>query len=94
MDRKVFSALGWEADERLTLRCADDGILVASSDAEGPILMRDWSIHIPLRQRRRVQLVISDRVLLLGRRTHGHLAIVAPSGMETLFAPALASLER
>ncbi|WP_156511207.1 hypothetical protein [Nocardia nova] len=94
VDRKVFAALGWDTRDRLALRRAEHGILVASADPEGPILMRDGTIHIPLRQRRRVQLVIGDRVLLLGRRTGGRLAIVAPAAMETLFAPGLALLER
>ncbi|WP_146102215.1 hypothetical protein [Nocardia nova] len=94
VDRKVFTALGWDTGARLALRCAEHGILVASPDSEGPILMRDGTIHIPLRQRRRVQLVTGDRVLLLGTRTHGRLAIVAPAAMETVFAPGLALLER
>ncbi|WP_063007158.1 hypothetical protein [Nocardia kruczakiae] len=92
VDRKVFAALGWEAGDRLMLRCAEHGILVASADPEGPILMRDGTIHIPLRQRRRVQLVIGDRALLLGRRDR--LAIVAPAAIKTVLAPALALLER
>ncbi|WP_157122394.1 hypothetical protein [Nocardia violaceofusca] len=94
VDRKVFAALGWEAGDRLALRCAEHGILVTSPDPEGPILMRDGTIHIPLRQRRRVQLVIGDRVLLLGRRTGDRLGIVAPAAMETVLAPGLALLER
>ncbi|MFF0495693.1 hypothetical protein ACFYU5_04740 [Nocardia aobensis] len=94
VDRKVFAELGWEAGDRLMLRRAEYGILLASADAEGPISLRDGSIHIPLRQRRRVQLVIGDRVLLLGRRTRGRLAIVAPAAIETVFAPGLALLER
>ncbi|MDN2495935.1 hypothetical protein FHY52_04375 [Nocardia nova] len=94
VDRKVFAALGWEAGDRLMLRRAEHGILLASADPEGPILMRDGTIHIPLRQRRRVQLVIGDRALLLGRHTLGRLAIVAPAAMETVFAPGLALLER
>ncbi|MGA4791289.1 hypothetical protein [Nocardia sp. AB354] len=94
VDRKVFAALGWEAGDRLMLRCAEHGILVASPDPEGPILIRDGTIGIPLRQRRRVQLFIGDRALLLGRRTGDRLAIVAPAAMETVFAPGLALLER
>ncbi|WP_156055775.1 hypothetical protein [Nocardia sp. NRRL WC-3656] len=94
LDRKVFAALGWQLGDRLSLRCDDHGVLVASGDHEGPILMRDGFIRIPYRQRRCVQLFIGDRVLLLGRRTRERLAIVAPAAMETLFAPGLALLER
>ncbi|MCC3311447.1 MULTISPECIES: hypothetical protein [Nocardia] len=94
LDRKVFAGLGWAPGTRLTVRCDDHGVLVASADPEGSVLVREGFVRIPYRQRRRVNLFVGDRVLLLGRQTRQRLAIAPPAAMEELFAAGLALLER
>ncbi|MCX4097943.1 hypothetical protein [Nocardia sp. alder85J] len=94
VDRTLMRKLGWAPGTRLRIRIADAGVLVVERDTDGPVIVRgSGCFAIPYRMRRRVNLFVGDRVLLLGRVTRGRLAIHPPAAIDTLFTTSFDLLE-
>ena len=89
-----MTTLGWLPGTRLELRPLDDLLLVGEA-ADGPVqVTADRYFRIPYRQRRRVGLLIGQRVLLAGRRSRKQLLIHPPSTTGRVLATQLALLDR
>ncbi|MFI9537661.1 hypothetical protein ACIG56_31020 [Nocardia fusca] len=79
---------------RLEMQPLDDLLLVGKA-ADGPVqVTADRYFRIPFRQRRRVALLIGQRVLLAGRRSREQLLIHPPFTAGRALAAQLALLDR
>ncbi|BDT85631.1 hypothetical protein FMUAM8_13950 [Nocardia cyriacigeorgica] len=94
LDRYVITALDWLPGTRLEIQPVDD-LLVVDKATDGPVqVTADRYFRIPFRQRRRVGLLIGQRVLLAGRRSRDQLLIHPPSTTARVLAAQLALLDR
>lgn len=95
LDRRLFGLLGWVPGTRLDIRCDRRGVLLVGPTDDGDaIVTRQDFFRVPYRLRRRVNLFIGDRVLLIGRRSRGRLAVHPPVAMDEMFTASLLLLER
>lgn len=78
VERHVFAAPAWSEGDRLSLR-VDDAVLVAelatAATLDGSVVVRAGFVRLPYRWRRRVDLLLGDRVLLLANPSRNRLAI-------------------
>ncbi|MFF0613339.1 hypothetical protein ACFYUD_32205 [Nocardia tengchongensis] len=97
VDRQLFAALGWSDGDRLGLR-TEGAVLVAepATDVASGALMvvRAGFVRVSYRWRRRVNLFLGDRVLLLANPFRKRLAIYAPTALAEVFGPVLDGLSR
>ncbi|MFE3002484.1 hypothetical protein ACFXG4_46885 [Nocardia sp. NPDC059246] len=97
VDRQLFAALGWSEGDRLGLR-TEGAVLVAEPATDvtpgATMMVRAGFVRIPYRWRRRVNLFLGDRVLLLANPSRKRLAIHAPVALAEVFGPVLDGLSR
>ncbi|WP_280508451.1 hypothetical protein [Nocardia flavorosea] len=94
LDRYVLTALDWLPGTRLKIQPMDD-LLVVGKTADGSVqVTADRYFRIPFRQRRRVGLLIGQRVLLAGRRSRDQLLIYPPSTAGRVLAAQPSLLDR
>ncbi|MEU0502414.1 hypothetical protein [Nocardia sp. NPDC005998] len=94
LDRYVMAALDWSPGTQLQIQPIDDVLLVGPSP-DGPVRVTgDGYFRIPFRQRRRVSLLIGQRVLLTGRRSREQFLVHPPSALGRLLAARLTLLDR
>ncbi|MFE3989845.1 hypothetical protein ACFXPR_35665 [Nocardia tengchongensis] len=97
VDRQLFAALGWSEGDRLGLRTEGAVLVVepATDVASGAVMVvRAGFVRVPYRWRRRVNLFLGDRVLLLANPSRKRLAIYAPTALAEVFGPVLDGLSR
>ncbi|MFF0532789.1 hypothetical protein ACFYT3_31000 [Nocardia amikacinitolerans] len=94
LDKVIFAALDWRPGIRLDLSCLDAGVLLARPVPEGRIAMTEGGyFRVPYRLRRRVSLLIGQRVLLIGHRSRRVLLIHPPAALDELCAASLRLLK-
>ncbi|MEU4417331.1 hypothetical protein [Nocardia salmonicida] len=85
-DRALLDALDWPPTTRLGIRCVYDGVLLVARAEHGLAeVSTNRYFRVPFRQRRRAELHIGDRVLLVAHLTPGHLAIYPPRALHSFF---------
>ncbi|WP_446224776.1 hypothetical protein ACTWPB_06455 [Nocardia sp. IBHARD005] len=85
-DRAILDALGWPPATRLGIRGVDDGVrLVAWAEHGIAEVNTNRYFRVPFRQRRRAELHIGDKVLLVAHLTPDHLAIYPPRALHAFF---------
>lgn len=85
-DRTLFGALDWHANTRLGIRCVYDGVLLVARAEHGIAeVTTNCYFRVPFRQRRRAELHIGEKVLLVAHLTPGHLAIYPPRALHASF---------
>ncbi|MFI6953965.1 hypothetical protein ACIBJI_10850 [Nocardia sp. NPDC050408] len=94
LDRYVMAALDWSPGTKLQIQPVDDVLLVGPSPDGQVRVSGDGYFRIPFRQRRRVSLLIGQRVLLTGRRSREQLLVHPPSALGRLLAARLTLLDR
>ncbi|MEU6585934.1 hypothetical protein [Nocardia sp. NPDC046763] len=97
VDRQLFEGLGWAEGDRLSLR-TEGAVLVAEPTTDIPpgaaMVVRAGFVRVPYRWRRRVNLFLGDRVLLLANSSRNRLAICTPTAIAEAFGPLLDGLSR
>ncbi|MFD4442337.1 hypothetical protein ACFWPK_21460 [Nocardia sp. NPDC058519] len=85
-DRALLDALDWPPTTRLGIRCVYDGVLLVAQAEHGLTeISTNRYFRVPFRQRRRAELHIGDRVLLVAHLTPGHLVIYPPRALHVFF---------
>ncbi|MFC9472682.1 hypothetical protein ACFTS5_10840 [Nocardia sp. NPDC056952] len=85
-DRALLDALDWPPTIRLGIRCVYDGVLLVTRAEHGIAeVSTNRYFRVPFRQRRRAELHIGDKVLLVAHLTPGHLAIYPPRALHAFF---------
>ncbi|MGW4367029.1 hypothetical protein ACWEKT_15415 [Nocardia takedensis] len=92
--RSIVDALNWQPGTRLDLTYANGDVLraIPSSDACAAPTPHGH-LRVPFRLRRRVGLLVGDRVLLVGHRPTGQLLLYPQATLDELFAVKLDALE-
>ncbi|PPJ19747.1 hypothetical protein C5E45_16670 [Nocardia nova] len=94
LDRGVMTALNWMPGTHLHVQPLDGVLLVAPAD-DGPVRVTTGGyFRIPFRQRRRVGLLIGQRVLLMGRRSRKQLLVHPPAAVGRVLSAQLTLLDR
>ncbi|WP_194819781.1 hypothetical protein [Nocardia sp. XZ_19_385] len=91
-DRHVLKQLDWAPHTRLEIRLANGLLLVRPYPQGSARVNADGYFRIPFRLRRRVGLLIGDRVLIVGRRSVQQLAVHPPGALDELFHSTFALL--
>ncbi|WP_225732445.1 MULTISPECIES: hypothetical protein [unclassified Nocardia] len=95
LDRQLFRKLGWRPGKRLNIRCSEHGVLLVAPARDGAAAVtHDEFFRVHYRLRRRVNLFIGDRVLLIGRVSRSRLVVHPPAAMDELFAESVRLLDR
>ncbi len=91
VDKQVFAALRWSSATRLSVRYTESpaGLLLFSSPDGDVALTAEGYFRIPYRLRRRAQLSIGNRVLLIGHRVSERLLVHTPGQLDSLLAASL-----
>lgn len=95
LDRQIFRKLTWNPGTHLNIRCSDHGVLLVAPSKQGAaVVTPDEFFRVHYKLRRRVNLFIGDRVLLIGRISQRRLVVHPPAAMDDLFAESVRLLDR
>lgn len=82
----MLESLGWIAGTRLDIRSAPEGVLVACPATPGVAVVTNHGyFRIPFRQRRAAEVLIGDRILLVGFPGSQHIRMYPPAALYEIF---------